>query len=329
MAISRIYEGLLEYDYLARPYTVKPLLAEAMPEISEDGLTYTFKIRKGIYFQDDPCFPGRKGRELEASDFVFSMLRVADVKNASSGFWAFNGRIKGIGIFHEASKQPEPTDYTIPVEGLQASDKYTLKITLTEPYPQLLYILAMHYAFAVPHEGVEYYGRGFVNHPVGTGPYRLVKWRRNSRIEFERNPKWSETGRVEKYPSVGTPEQEEAGLLKNAGQQIPFTDRVVQYVVDDTTTAWMMFLSGRLDVSAISRDNWDAVITGDKELNDSLETRGINLVSSPTMDVFYLGFNWEDPVVGESNDPEQNLRNRKLRQALSCATMFLCLRAGN
>lgn len=322
LAIARVYEGLLEYDYLTRPYKVKPLLAESMPEISGDGLTYTFKIRKGIYFHDNPCFPEGKGRELMADDFIYSIKRVADVKNVSSGFWAYNKRIKGINEFHDASKGKEPTDYSMDVEGLKALDSHTLQITLTEPYPQLLYILAMHYAFAVPHEGVEFYGKEFVNHPVGTGPYELVEWRRNSRIEFVRSSKWTETGRVETYPTNGTPEQVEAGLLKDAGQPLPFIDRTVQYVIDDSTTSWMMFLSGQLGVSAISRDNWDAVITGDKKLNDALARRNIDLVSSPTLDVYYIGFNWDDPVVGENSDPAQNERNNKLRQALSCAYDF-------
>ena len=322
LAIARMYEGLLEYDYLARPYKVIPLLAESMPEISDDGLVYTFKIRKGIYFHDNPCFPEGKGRELTAEDFVYSIKRVADVKNVSSGFWAYNKRIKGINDFHDASKGKEPTDYAMEVEGLQTPDSHTFKISLTEPYPQLLYILAMHYAFAIPHEAVEYYGKDFVNHPVGTGPYELVEWRRNSRIEFARSPKWAETGRVETYPSNGTPEQAAAGLLKDAGAQLPFVDRVVQYVIEDTTTAWMMFLSGQLGASAIARDNWDAVITGDKKLNDSLGKRDIELISSPTLDVYYIGFNWDDPVIGESTDPEQNERNKKLRQALSCAYNF-------
>ncbi len=304
LAISRIYEGLLQYDYRARPYKVIPLLAEAMPVISDDGLVYTFKIRKGIHFQDDPCFPNGKGRELEAADFVYSILRVADVKNASSGFWTINKRIKGINDFHNASKKPEPTDYGMPVEGLKTLDKYTLQITLTEPYPQLLYILAMHYAFAVPHEAVEFYGKGFVNHPVGTGPYRLVEWKRNSRIEFERNPKWAETDRSE------------------AADGLPMIDRVVNYVIDDATTSWMMFLAGQLDLSSISPDNWDAVVMPDKSLSSSLADRGIELISSPYTAVYYLGFNWDDPVVGEVSDPEQNERNRKLRQALSCAYEF-------
>ena len=61
LAISKIYEGLLQYDYLQRPYKVVPLLAEEMPTVSDDGLEYMFKIRKGIYFQDDPCFVNGKG----------------------------------------------------------------------------------------------------------------------------------------------------------------------------------------------------------------------------------------------------------------------------
>lgn len=322
LAISRIYEGLLQYDYLARPYKVIPGLAESMPGVSDDGLVYTFKIRKGIYFQDDPCFPNGKGRELTARDFEYSIKRVADVKNVSSGFWAYNGRIKGIDVFHEMSQKPEPTDYDMEVEGLTVLDSHTLQITVTEAYPQLLYVLTMHYAYAVPREAVEMYGKKFTNHPVGTGPYRLVEWRRNSRIEFERNPKWAETGRVETYPAAGTPEQEAAGLLKDAGKPIPFIDRLIQFVVDDTSTSWMMFLAGQFDSSVISPDNWDTVIMPDKSLSDSLGKRGIELISSPYTAVYYMGFNWDDPLVGASDDPEQNVRNRKLRQALSCAYEF-------
>jgi oligopeptide transport system substrate-binding protein len=321
MAISRMYEGLLKYDYLARPYKAIPMLAEGMPHISDDGLVYTFKIRNGIYFQDDPCFPGGKGRELVAGDFVYSYKRLADIKNASSGFWAFN-RIKGIHEFRDASAGDTPTDYDAGVAGLRAPDRYTFQIELSEPFPQFLDVLTMHYAFVVPREAVEYHGTDFVNHPVGTGPYRLVKWRRNSRIEFERNPKWAETGRTETYPVTGSADQKERGLLRDAGKPVPMVDRVVQFVVDDQSTAWMMFLSGQLDASGISRDNWDAVITGDRELDETLAKRGIELVYSPAIDIRYLGFNMDDPVVGWSRDPETNLRHKKLRQALSCAYDF-------
>ena len=309
MAIGKIYEGLLEYSYLDRPYRVVPLLAEAMPEVSENGLTYTFKIRDGIFFQDDPCFPGGKGRELVAEDFVYSIKRVADIKIASAGYWAFNSRIVGLDEFRAFTAGAEPTDYDTPIEGLRSLDDHTLQIQLTGPYPQLLWILAMHYSFAVPREAVEMYGDDFVNHPVGTGPFRLSHWTRNYRIEFERNPKWAETGRVELYPSEGTEEDRAAGLLDDAGKPIPFLDRIVQYVVDDPATQWMMFLSGHFSVSGISRDNWDVVIKEDSGLDEKLTEQKIQLLASPTLDLYYIGFNMDDPVVG---------KNKKLRQALSC-----------
>ena len=84
------------------------------------------------------------------------------MKNNSSGFWAFNNRILGINEFRKHSLVSDTTDYNYPVEGLIALDKYTLQIKLTSPYPQLLYILTMHYSFAVPREAVEYYGKMFV-----------------------------------------------------------------------------------------------------------------------------------------------------------------------
>ena len=176
LAISQIYEGLVQYAYLARPYRVEPNLAEALPEVSANGLTYTFKIRKGIYFQDDPCFTNSagRGRELTAEDFVYSIKRLADMKNKSTGYWAFEQRIAGLDEFRAASEGEAPTNYGADVAGLKAPDRYTFQIVLSDPYPQLLWVLTMQYAFAVPREWVEYYGNDFVNHPVGTGPFRAA-----------------------------------------------------------------------------------------------------------------------------------------------------------
>jgi oligopeptide transport system substrate-binding protein len=312
LAISRIYEGLLQYSYLARPYQVEPGLAEKMPEISADGLTYTFTIRKGIFFQDDACFTanGGKGRELTADDFVYSIKRTSDIKTGSTGYWAFNGRIVGLDEFRAKSGGEQPTDYSLAVAGLSAPERYTLRIRLNMPYPQLLWILTMHYAFAVPREAVEFYGKDFVNHPVGTGPYCLKSWRRNYRIEYVRNPKWRQTNRVEKYPVAADPGDIKSGLLADAGKPIPFMDRIVQYFIGDSTTLWFMFLKGQTESSSISRDNWDAVITSEKTLNNELTAMGIKMYSSPVMETYYIGFNMEDPVVGA---------NKYLRQALACA----------
>jgi ABC-type transport system substrate-binding protein len=313
LAVSRIYEGLLQYSYLDRPYRLEPLLAAGLPEVSADGLTYVFTLRPDIFFQDDPCFAagGGKGRAVTAADFVYSILRVADRKNSSTGYWAFQDRIVGLDEFRAASGGAEPTDYAQAVPGLRATDRSTLTIVLKRPYPQILWVLTMPYASAVPREAVEYYGREFGNHPVGTGPFVLKSWRRNYRMEYVRNPQWAASGRVERYPAEGSAEDRAAGLLADAGRPLPFLDRLVEYVIADDTTKWMMFLDGRLDrFGAISRDNWEAVMTTDRRLNRELEARGIRLLTRPTLEIYYLGFNLDDPVVGA---------NRKLRQALTCA----------
>mgnify|MGYP001765695097 CR=1 FL=1 len=304
IAVGRLYEGLLQYAYWDRPYRVEPLLAAGMPEVSPDGLAWRIRLRPGIFFADDPCFAatGGKGRELVAQDFVYSILRIADVKVGSGGYWVYRGKIEGLDDFREASRGEAPTDYDRPVAGLRAIGPHELEIRLVAPYPQLPWVLAMPYAFAVPREAVEFYGAEFVNHPVGTGPYVLAAARQNYRYEYRANPQWAATGRTDAMPAdAPTPD---------AGRPLPLTPRIVDSVVGDPSTAWLMFLSGHLDLADVSRDQWDSIITPDKELRPELVARGIELSRSPQLNVTYTAFNLDDPVVGP---------NRKLRQALSCA----------
>ncbi len=307
LATGRIYEGLLQYAYWDRPYRVEPLLAAAMPEVSADGQIWRIRLRAGIHFSDDPCFAatGGKGRELVAQDFVYSILRIADVKVGSGGYWVFRGKIAGLDDFREASRSDTPTDYGREVEGLRALGPHELEIRLTGPYPQLPWVLAMPYAFAVPREAVEFYGGEFVNHPVGTGPYVLASARQNYRYEYRANPRWAGPGRVETMPAnAPTPD---------AGKPLPLTPRIVDSVVGDPSTTWLMFLSGKLDLTNVSRDQWDSIITPGKELRPELAARGIVLSKSPQLQIAYTAFNMDDPVVGT---------NKKLRQALSCAFDF-------
>lgn len=313
-AMSKMYEGLVQYAYLDRPYRVEPCLAEALPTVSPDGKVYTFKIRKGIYFQDDPCFAKSpavtgKGRELCAADFVYGIKRVADLKVGSPGYWAFRDRIVGLDEFRNRSGLG-PTDYDAPVAGLETPDRYTLRIHLIRPFPALLWILTMNFAYAVPREAVDFYGPDFVSHPVGTGPYILKSHIHNYRLEFVRNPKWQETGRKELYPASGEAADAANGLLADAGKPIPFIDRLVQYVITDPSTQWLLFLSGQLEATALSRDNWDAVVTPDRKLTREMTSRGIEMTAAPALDTAYVGFNMEDPVVG---------KNRFLRQAMMAA----------
>ncbi|MBN1902149.1 hypothetical protein JW926_12565 [Candidatus Sumerlaeota bacterium] len=306
-ALSQIYEPLYQYAYLERPFRVEPLLAQAMPQISGDKLAFTIPIKKGVRFQDDPCFQKTdgKGRELTAQDFIFSFKRIADKRVNSNGWWVFRERIAGLDEFREKSENAKGVAlYDEPVEGLSAPDDHTLVIRLKKPYPQLLYILTMSYTCAVPREAVEFYGEEFLNHPVGTGPFQLESWIRDSRIVYARNAGF----RSETYPVKGTKEDEDMGLLADAGKSIPFIDSLTLHIMKEPSTMWLQFLAGNLDRSGIPKDNYDSAIDADKNLKEELAKKGIVLWKTPMIDLTYQSFNMEDPILGKS---------LSLRQALS------------
>lgn len=308
-AVGPIYEGLVEYEYLKRPHELKPLLAEAMPTVSKDGLVYTFKIKKGVMFQDDASFEGGKGREVKAADFVYSLLRVADPKVQSSMFWVFDGHIVGLNEWREAQKTKAETDYAAVVEGIKATDDYTLQITLKSKYPQLLYVLAMPCSSVVAKEAVLKYGKDFVNKPVGTGPFKFVEWLRGSKLVYEKNP----TYREDLYPTVGEAADTAEGLLVDAGKQLPLSDKLEILVLTETQPRWLNFLNGTLDIVEVPKDNYDAAVDrATNDLKEEFKKKNVRLSQSPELDTTYIAFNMEDPFIAKAG--------AKFRQALSHAT---------
>ena len=307
--VHRIYENLFQYHYLKRPYQLVPNLAEAMPEISKDGTTYTIKLKKGVLFQDDPCFKETqgKGREMTAEDVVYSWKRLADPKLLSSGWWVLDGKIVGLNEWHDAATKSGTADYSQSVEGLKALDRYTLQIKLKSRSSQFIYSLAMSFTVVVPKEAVEVYGKEFLNHPVGTGPFKLREYNPASKIVYDKNP----TYRVETYPSEGEPSDKDNGLLDDAGKRLPLSDRIVVEVIVEDQPAWLKFMNGELDAAGIPKDNFNQAITGDgKELKPEMKSRGIILRINPQLDITHDSFNMADPLVG---------KNKLLRQAISTA----------
>ena len=301
--VQMVYETLLEFDYQARPYALIPGLAVAMPEVSSNGLVYLLSLKDDAQFQTDPCFGmdangHARGRIVTAQDVVFSLKRLADRRVASPGSWVVEDTIVGMRAFAEASMIGVATDYALPVAGLNAVNDRTVRIELTRPMHQFIWYLAMAYTAVVPYEAVQKYGENFSSHAVGTGPYRLATWQRNHQITYERDRSWRGWG-------VGP-----AAVIGESAETIPF-DRVIYRVIDDVSTQWLCFLAGELDfLGNVSRDNWDVVIDASGQLTEPLKRRGIVLHSIPTLEVAYVGFNMDDPVVGG---------NRVLRQALNCA----------
>ena len=149
--IYQIHETLYEYDYLIRPYHLKPLLAEDLPLIDDNGLKYTIKIKKNIQYHASSAFKG-KTRYLKAQDFINQIKRLAFKQTKSNGWWLFDGKIKGLNDFRNAVDSDLKVFFNHQVEGLQAPDDHTLVIQLTKPYPQLLFALAMAFTTPIPEE---------------------------------------------------------------------------------------------------------------------------------------------------------------------------------
>jgi len=285
--VGRVYEGLLEYHYLKRPYALKGNLAESLPVVSKDGLTYTFKIRKGVLFHDDACFPGGKGRELVAQDFVYSIMRLADPKLQGLGWWVLDGKIAGLNSWRDKNANAETVDYSSKVEGLVALDKYTLQFKLSKPFPQFLYSLAMPFTFVVAKEAVEHYKKEFLNHPVGTGPFILPVFNQSTRIVYKKNP----TFRNKLYPSDGAEKFKAKGFFKDAGKPLPLVDKVVVNIMTESQPRWLNFKKGKLDYIAIPKDNFDSAVTPDQKVSDELAKKEMDLLIEPSLDVTYVAFN--------------------------------------
>lgn len=307
---SQIFETLYDYHFLKRPYRLVPLLAEGMPQISEDRLIYTIKIKKNVYFQDDICFPNGKGRQLRAQDFMFSFKRIANVKNLSPNWSLFDDKIVGLDEFREYTKiceSADDIDYSQEVEGLQSLDDYTLVIKLRKPWPQVIYrALADATTSPIAKEAIDYYGQDIISHPVGTGPFKLNVWRRGSYIELVRNP----TFRGELYPSEGEPGDAQTDYLNDAGKIMPFADRIVWTIIEERQPAWLLFLQGKVDATVIPKDSFDEVMTRSGELTPAMKQCSIHLKTFTDPSTYWLGFNMQDSVLG---------KNKPLRRAISYA----------
>lgn len=306
--VARVYEGLLEYHYLKRPYELIPNLAESMPKVSDDGLVYTFKIKKGVMFHDNKCFSNGKGRELKASDFVYSIKRLADPKNTSTGWWLLDGKIKGLNEWRDLAAQADKTDYSLQVEGLKTLDDYTLQFTMSKPFPQFLYSLAMVYTYAVPKEAVDFYGKEFINNPVGTGPFITDTYTQSTRIEYVKNPNYRDVF----YPSEGSPGDKEAGLLADAGKKLPLVEKIIVNIQTESQPAWLTFEKGKTDYHSIPKDQFDSVVTPDQGITDEYAKKGISIEVTPDLDITYIAFNHEDELF-------QGSKGLLLRKAMALA----------
>jgi ABC-type transport system substrate-binding protein len=299
-----MFDPLYKYDHLARPYKIIPNTAAALPEVSADGMTWTIRIKPGIYFSDDPVFKGKK-RELVAEDYVYSFKRLIDPKLRSNNAQILDDRLVGAKAAIEAARKSGAFDYDARLEGAQAIDRYTLRLKLTHPAYDLLTDLNSSATSAVAREVVKAYGDAagwIMEHPVGTGPYRLKEWRRGQKIVLEASP----TFRTENYPDSAQPE-DRAILAKLRGKKLPIIGRIEISIIEESNPRFLAFESGQLDYIGVPTDLVPKVLNGEK-LKPEFAARGILHGRGVQPSVVYTYFNMEDPIVGGYTNDKIALR---------------------
>jgi ABC-type transport system substrate-binding protein len=294
---AHVFEAPYRYDHLARPHRIRPNTALALPEVSADYRVWTFEIASGILFQDHAAFGG-KPRELTADDYVYSWKRFVDPAYKSPA----STEIQELGILglnelrKAAQDQKQPFDYDAPLDGLRAIGRYRLQIRLKEPRPRLIELLANNSQMgALAREVVERHRDDIMAQPVGTGPFRLVFWRRSSRIVLERHANY----RPRVYDEQATPGDTwaEGVAARLKGRRLPMVDRVEISVIQESQPNWLAFLSGDLDLTAVPGEFIQQAAPGGK-LAPHLAKRGIRLARTLNADSVFFYIDMRDPVFG-------------------------------
>jgi len=310
--VLNAYDTLFSYKYLARPYVLKTNLAAGWPEISADGLTYTIRIKPGVRFIDNPSFEDGRGRELVAEDFVYSIRRQFDPATRPQGAWLWAGRIAGLDEWKAAG-----SDYSAAIEGLEAIDSHTIVIRLNRPYPQLLNTLALGFSSIVPREAVEYYGKEFAVHPVGSGPFKVISYD-TSKVVFDKNPDFRQEPVDLEYEGYDPVSQAATGVEKIDGRSPPFIDRLEISFIKETSARWNSFTKGNeIQFSTIPNEQVDRVLASkDPVLLNSEFAEQYHVYSGLEAGFVFSTFNMDFPEIGYNPDPERAKRNKALRCAI-------------
>ncbi|MFI5158679.1 MAG: ABC transporter substrate-binding protein [Sphingobacteriales bacterium] len=270
---NQLYNGLVQLDDNLK---VKPCIAKSWG-ISADGLQYTFHLRNDVYFQDDGRFKNGIGRKVTAADFVYSFGRLIDAKVGSSGSWIFSDKVVGMQSF-------------------VAPNDSTFSIKLKQPFPPMLSLLSSAYCSVVPHEIVDFYGKDFRSHPVGTGPFKFKYWKESEVLVLLKNDKYWEKDRL--------------------GNRLPYLDAVRANFIPDKQTAFMAFIKKDLDFfNGINGSYRDDILTKSGHITQKYKGKFI-MVTHPYLNTEYLGMIVDTNLLILKHSP---LRFLKVRQAINYA----------
>ena len=316
---TSIFEGLYEYDYLASPPRLAPVTASGPPAVTDDGKTWTIRVKPGIYFTDDPAFGGKR-RELVAEDYVYSLKRWIDPNLRRGGAAVTSDIVVGAReVVDAASKPGAKFDYDRPIEGLRATDRYTLQLRLTEPnFPIIEDNLVRG---AVAREVVEAAHGDIRARPVGTGPYRLKEWRQGSKVILEANPGY----RPIRFPESSDPAR--AALERSMkGKTLPQIGVVDISLIDEDSVRLLEFEKGGLDYIIVRGEPATRLLANGK-LKSELAAKGVSRHTFVEPVVFSVYFNIEDRTVG-GMDREHIALRRAIALAIDTESLVRVVYAG-
>jgi len=294
--VNRVmFDTAFRFDYVARPHRIVPNTAAAMPEMADNGRTWTIRIKPGTYFNDDPAFKGVQ-RELTAADYLYSWKRTIDPKMRSPQLELLDGKVVGMEAVLAKARATGKFDYDAPIEGMQLLDKYTLRLKFIHPNYDIVADLTGTGSAAVAREVVEAYGDAsgwIMANPVGTGPYRLKEWRRGQKIVLEASP----TFRDVRYPESTDP-ADRALMARFKGKRLPLIGKIDISVIEEANPRLQAFERGDLDYIEVPVDLVANVLEKDNRLKPRFTKAGVSLQRGIQPGITYTWFNMEDPVVG-------------------------------
>lgn len=266
----QVFNGLVQLDEYAQ---VQPCVAKSW-DISEDGRTYTFHLRRDVRFHDCPAFGSDEERVLTAHDVVFSFKRLISPELAAPGAWVFNGK----------------TDSIAPFTALNDS---IFQLRLLQPFRPILGILTMQYCSIVSEKAVQYFGKDFRHHPIGSGAFAFRAWKENEALILLKNKDYWEKDK--------------------AGIPLPHIDAVRFSFTESKKTAYLRFIEGDLDyLSGIDASYKDELLTPEGNLQERWKEK-ILLRRVPYFNTEYLG------IKMDSSSHSSPLQIRAVRQALNYA----------
>lgn len=217
---GQIFNGLVELD---SALNIVPCIARTW-SVDPTGIEWTFTLRTDVWFHRDPCFGAQGTRRVTAADVQYSIERICDASTKSTGLWAFRTRIDGAKEFHLDTRQGRSGT----IRGITVLNDSVIRIRLTKPFAPFLAVLTMPYAWIIPREAVQAYGRNFGRHPVGTGPFRFDRWTQDIELSLRRHPQYFKADQ--------------------SGQRLPYLEYVRISFLRDPKNEFLEFSRGHLDM---------------------------------------------------------------------------------